>query len=568
VSKTGGEEMTAREKQSIWTSFRLMWNVLNGGLRRHWTQLLIAYAISMVGWAAILSQPYFISLLLDRALPVRSLPLFCRYAGGFFLCLAVHLVCAFGRPIYLAPAMEGIFLELRSRLVSAVLSKPAGFHSRNETGDLLTRISNDTETLSLYVSERILWIATSALMIIGCVAFLLAWNQYLGFFAVLALPCYGVLVGATRRPLARAAVRARRKLSEQNAVLLDLLEGVHDIRFYQQAQPAGRRFRAAAEDFTRASIRAIRINDWTVGGSDVFSEIVSSMPFLLGGALICLHLGTLTVGTLVAYNICLVNIMIALAQLLAGVTCLSRAEPLFRRIQEILEEPEEPLPEAREVAQIPDRLRIEFRDVSYRPVGRKPVLRGFSLAVEPGQKIALMGSSGSGKSTLLNLLARQIVPTQGEILLGSRNIADYSLALYLSHFAYVPQRPHLFRLSVRENIAMGWYNIPEDIIIAAARQVHLHEAIDALPDGYNTIVDDRGGGLSGGQKQQLMLARALVHEAEVLLLDEFTSALDHAVEEKILDTLFENFPKATIICATHSEAVARRFDKIVHLCKL
>lgn len=557
-----------RTAQSVTALFRLLWNVLHDSLRQRRSQFLCAYVIYLIGWIAILGQPYFISLLLDQALATQSLPLFFRYAGAFFLCVMVHLSCGFSRSIIAAPAVEGIFLELRTRLISTILNKPAEFHGRHETGDLLTRISNDTETLSLFFYERILWIPASLLVIIGCTAFLLAWNHTLGLFTLLSLPCYAVLLITARGPLTRAAVRARRKLSEQNNVLLDLLAGVHDIRFFQQAQPSTRRFRAAAENFTRANVRAVRINDWAIVGNGVFSDIVSFMPFLLGGWLICLHIGTLTVGTLVAYNIYLVNIMAALAQLLTGVTSLARTEPLFRRIQEILAEPEEPRPTAQEIEGAPNHLRIEFRDVSYHHTGGKPVLESFNLVIEPGERIALMGPSGSGKSTLLNMLARQIAPIRGEILLGDRDIAAYSMAMYLNYFAYMTQHPHLFRLSIGENIAMGWYHIPQDVIIDAARRVHLHEAVEALPDGYDTIIGDRGQGLSGGQKQQLLLARALVHEATILLLDEFTSALDHETEEKILDTLFELFPTITILCATHSEAVARRFAKVVHLRKL
>jgi len=568
VSEKSDAGTTEWERRSVTASFRLMWSVLRDGLCRHRTKLIIAYAISMVGWAAILSEPYFISLLLDKALPAGSLPLFFRYAGAFFLCLILHLACSFGRFYYLAPAVEGIFLELRSRLISSVLNKPADFHLRHETGDLITRISNDTDSLSLYFHERILWIITSTLMIIGCVGFLLAWNLYLGLFTLLSLPCYAVLLFVMHGPLAHAAFKARCKLSHQNGIMLDLLAGAHDIRFYQQAEPGARRFRTAAEDFTCANIRAVRINDWAMAANEMFSEIVTFMPFLIGGYLICLSIGTLSVGILVAYNIYLVNVMAALAQLMAGLTCLSRAEPLLRRILEILEAHEEARPTAREIEQVPDSTRIELRDVSYHYEGRKPVLSGFSLIIEPGDRIALMGPSGSGKSTLLNLLARQIAPTKGEILIGGTNIAQYSLALYLQHLAYVTQRSHVFRLSVRENIAMGWYHVPEDVIIDAARRVHLHDTITALPYGYDTVIDDRDYGLSGGQKQQLMLARALVHEAAVLLLDEFTSALDHATEEKILDTLFHNFPKTTIICATHSDAVARGFAKIIRLQKL
>ena len=179
-----------------------------------------------------------------------------------------------------------------------------------------------------------------------------------------------------------------------------------------------------------------------------------------------------------------------------------------------------------------------------------------------------MGPSGAGKSTVIDLLTRQISPDSGQILFGEQPVGDYSLPLYLLHFGYVRQRPYLFRTTVRENIATGWYDIPLDVIISVAKRVRIHDTIMALPDGYDTVIGRNGVELSGGQQQRIALARALVRDPVVLLLDEFTSALDRTTEEEILDDLFMNVQEQTIICVTHSLSVASRFDRTVMLEKL
>jgi ABC-type multidrug transport system fused ATPase/permease subunit len=140
--------------------------------------------------------------------------------------------------------------------------------------------------------------------------------------------------------------------------------------------------------------------------------------------------------------------------------------------------------------------------------------------------------------------------------------------LYLLHFGYVRQHPYLFRTTARENIATGWYDIPLDVIISAAERVRIHDTIMGLPNGYDTIIGRDGIELSGGQQQRIALARALVRDPAILLLDEFTSALDRATEEEILDDLFTSVHEQTIICVTHSPSVASRFDRIVRLVKV
>ncbi len=541
-----------------------LWRLLRPDLRGQRRALVAAYMVSCAGIGASFGAPWFLAGLLDRALPRRDLQLFWPYAGGVLLCLAVFLLCSLARTRFLAGASEKVFLALRVRLVTRVLRKPICFFTQHETGDLITRISNETEHLSLIVFDYV-FAGLNSLTLIGVfLTLMLAWEWRLGLYMALSLPVYILLLSLLQKPLGRLAHAARQASSGQNGALLDILSGVRDVRFFQQFSEMERRFATRAGDFTAANIRSVQAGEWAYNIMESYSRLVALVPIMLGGFWICAGTDDLTVGTLVAYNLFLTYISYGLEVINVGLTRLGQAAPLVARLTELLEYPEESHGPA-SAAESADSARIEFRRVFFRHDPAKALIQAFSLTVEPGEKVALMGPSGSGKSTLLDLLVRQYRPDAGILLFGGRPIEEYSLGAYLLYFGYVSQRPYLFQASVRENIAMGWYSVPQDVVEDAARRVRLHGAIRSLPAGYETVLGIGGVDLSGGQRQRLALARALVREPAVLLLDEFTSALDSRTEAEVLDDLLPAFARQTIICATHSEAVARRFDRIVRL---
>jgi len=548
--------------------FRSLWKLLKHGVRLQKKDLVLSYFLSLAVAAALFAGPYFLSKLLDNALPLRDLRLLYLYVGGFLVCLAVYLACGILRSYCLVRASERIFLDLRSRLLATIIRKPLHFFSKHESGDLLTRISNDTDNLAELFPDYIFSILSGLSMIILFSIFILAWNWQLGLFTILSLPCYIGILAVIRKPLSSANARAKHALSNQSDVTLDLLAGTRDIMFYQKIRDADKRFLAAAEKYTAAITRAATIGEWAFNATAVFTRLMAAAPYVLGGYLICRGNQSLTIGALVAYNLYLGYIAYTLEELTVGIAKLSQAEPVIGRIQEIIDFPEVENRPARGMDILPSSTRIEYRnvDLTY-PAGRQ-VLRDFSLAIEPGEKLALMGPSGAGKSTLISLLSRQLKPDHGLILFGGRPIEEYGLAQYLQYFAYVRQQPYIFKMSVKENIAIGWYHIPDDVIIDAAKRVGIHDAIAQLPDGYDTVMGMKGIDFSGGQRQRLALARALVREPEILLLDEFTSALDHKTESEILDDIFASFRKQTIICVTHSRAVAGRFSRIVPIDKI
>lgn len=555
------------EHGNVLSLFRRLWRLLAPGLADQKRNMAVAYLLGLGSVGAAYLGPYFISQLLDRAIPSGDMDLFLLFSGALLLSLIALLGFLLARSFFLSRASERLFLDLRVRLFATLMRKPASFYSQHETGDLLTRISSDTEHLSVLLFDYV-FLGLNGVLIIGLfIILMLLWEWRLGLFTALSLPCYVLLLGVLHKPVARAASKARTRLSQQNDTVIDLLSGIKEIWFYQQSQESENRFRTSAEAFTNTNINSVHMAALSFDLMEFFAQLLSAFPFMVGGYLICRGDPLITVGTLVAYNLYLMHIAHTLSVILYGVTKLAQSDPIVRRIQNILDVPEEHLPVSAGLDGLMESTQIEYRNVSFNNISGHPVLKQFSLTIEPGEKIALMGPNGAGKSVLIDMLTRQIQPDRGDILFGGYPIDSYPLPVYLMHFAYVRQKPYLFKTSIRNNIATGWYHVPLEVIIDTARRVHIHDAIASLPHSYETLISEKTAPFSGGQLQRLALARALVRDPEILLLDEFTSALDRATEQSILDDIFLNFEKQTVICVTHSLAVANRFSRIVFIDK-
>ncbi|OGV70678.1 MAG: hypothetical protein A3K19_33240 [Lentisphaerae bacterium RIFOXYB12_FULL_65_16] len=526
---------------------------------------LIASSVCRLLASVSLLGPWFIQRIIDEALPQKSLPLFWQFALGL---LAVHLVSYvfWAVQVYTSyAASETIFLQLRLRLVEAIMNKPRRFFSQYPPGDLLTRLVGDMDRAAMFFYDTLLRSIAYAIFVLATAVFMLVWNWRLALIALAALPLSYFYCSRINAPLGRRVGVARGKQSGQNEVLLDLLQGQGEIRFFQQQKSVVARFREAASAYTGASIRASTCGEWMWGGVDAIGLLMVLLPFLAGGYLICRGESTISIGMLVAYYSYLANLAGKAQFLFGGLAQFAQTAPSFQRLQEILEAHNEPEPAHVTLDQAPDDATLEFRKVGFQYPSGPGLLRDLDLIVRPGEKLAVMGASGSGKSTLVSLLLRFQTPTRGHIFLGGKDIEDYSPRFYYSFFGYVSQRINLFNFSVRENIALGWHQVPFDRIQDAARQVQLHEVIEALPHGYDTVLGRDGLALSGGQLQRLALARALVREPEILVLDEFTSALDRALEREILDELLSRFERQTIVCITHSPVVAARFSRVLNL---
>lgn len=546
------------------TMLRLVWRILGAEIitqkRRFLLSLVcrIAASISLLG-------PFYIREIIDRALPAKDLLLFWKFC---FLLLAVHLLAYvfWAIQVYLSyVASETIFLDLRSRLVRTLLLKPKTFFHRHPPGDLVARLAQDVDYASNFFYQNLLRSAAYLIFCLVLAGFMVAWNWRLGLLSLTTLPLLYLYTTYTNRPMTQRAAQSKIELSRQNEVLLDLIHGHGEIRYLQQQKRAFQRFQDAATRYAQANIHANTFGEWMWGGVDALGLLMVLFPFLIGSYFVCRGDTTMSTGLLVAFYAYLANLAGKAQFLFGGIALFAQAVPSLRRIEEVLDYQEESGPPMASLDDVPDHATIEFSHVAFSFPSGLEVFRDFNLKIEPGEKVAIMGPSGSGKSTLAGLLLRFLQPTGGALYFGGRDASDYSLAFYYTYFGYVSQKTTLFNVSIKENIAMGWTAVPLDRIYEACARVRLHETIEKLPQGYDTILGEKGIQLSGGQMQRIALARALVRDPAILVLDEFTSALDRTVEREILDDIFATFRAQTVICITHSPSVAARFQRTVYL---
>ena len=553
------------KKGTILNLFRILWNVLEDGILSQKKALLISFAMIAVSSGILLMGPFFIKQIIDKALPDKNMELLTYYilllVGSYGISFLLWVI----QTRYAVRASENIFYILRRKLVSSILRKPVYFFSKYLAGDLLTRFANDLEFISTFFYENLIRSISFCVSSIILIAGLIIWNWQLGLLALGMMPVFLIYMNKTHNPISRKSALARGKLAQQNETLLDILSGNREIRFFQQEKRILDIFSKTAHDYTDSAIHSTVFAELSRMGIDMLGILVSLIPFIAGGYLICRGIGNLTSGLLVAYYQILVILTAQILFIFVGITKLAQVLPVLERIKEIIDYPSEPKIKQAGLADTPDSMDIEFRNVSFSYPSGKSVFKDLNISVRPGEKVAIMGPSGSGKSTLSLLLLRFLNPSNGEILFGNKNVNGYPLPFYLSFFSYVSQETFLFKQTVAENISMGWYNVPIDRVKDAASLVRMHGAVESLPGKYSSVIGVDGINFSGGQRQRLALARALIRDPEILVLDEFTSALDKSVEQEILGDLFDVFKKQTIICITHSQAVADKFERVILL---
>lgn len=557
--------LKAIKDNSLISVINILLELISDGIRKQKKYLIMAAFLTIMSISITLLAPYILQKIIDEALPANNIKLLLIYSILLISAYSLGSVAWLLQIRLSVKACEYIFYDLRIKMVNRMLNKPVLFYNKFLSGDLLTRLANDLEFISEFFYQNLFRSVSYCLFSFVIITVLLLWNFKLGIVALLTIPVFVFYISKTHPAIVSRAKITKENLSDQNDVLLDLLQGIKELKFFKQESVGLRRFENSSKIYIDSMIRSVTFTDWMRVGIDFIGIMVGLIPFIAGGIFIALGDSSITVGILIAYFQLLTILTAQIQFVFGGATRLAQLSPGLLRIMEVIDFPEDKTAEVTDIYDTPDSTLIEFKNVCFSYPSGKKVLNNFNLSICPGEKTAIMGSSGSGKTTIVNLLTRFLAPTEGAILMGGRDIQEYHYSIYLSYFSYVSQDTHLFRQTVADNISMGWYNVPIDRIKKIASVVRMHDYIEGLPDGYDTLLGEKGVLLSGGQRQRLALARALIRDPEILILDEFTSALDRAVEQEILEDLFRIFNKQTIICITHSQFVASAFGKVITL---
>ena len=548
---------------STWTLFRL-WRFAkpyNG-------QLLAGFLLTLASTAATLVPPYLTMPLMDKVLiPYQNgkpidVPTVTLLLSGLLGAALLAWSLGWARTYILALASERIGADLRTTTYEHLLRLSLEYFGGKRTGDLMTRVGSETDRICVFLSLHLLDFATDVLMIIMTAVILFSINPWLALVTLLPLPFIAWMIHVVRDKLRTGFEKIDRVWSEVTNVLADTIPGIRVVKAFAQEKRETTRFREANQHNLAVNDRLNKV--WSL-----FTPTVTLLTEV--GLLIVWAFGIwqvsrdqITVGVLVAFLAYISRFYTRLDSMSRIVSVTQKAAAGAKRIFDILDH----------VSSVPEPVKpvhlekvqggIELRNVGFR-YGNRSVTRGVDLNIAPGEMVGLVGHSGSGKSTLVNLICRFYDVTEGSIRLDGVDIRSLPVSEYRSNIGLVLQEPFLFFGTIADNIAYGKPHATREEVVAAARAAHAHEFILRLPQGYDSLVGERGQSLSGGERQRISIARALIIDPRILILDEATSSVDSTTEKEIQKALDNLVQGRTTIAIAHRLSTLRKADRLVVL---
>jgi ATP-binding cassette, subfamily B, bacterial len=472
-------------------------------------------------------------------------------------------VIAFFRIMLFAKAAERALAMLRMETYSRIIRLPMNTLNQRRVGELGSRLANDVESMRETLVVTIPMLIRHSVMLIGSLILILQISVKLALIMVGTIPVAIVLIalfGARIRKLVR---KTQDHLAASQVIVEESLQSIISVKAFANEAHEISRYQGTLTEFLKMAIRAASPRAAFI--AFIIFSFSLALIVVLWSALRMLDSGEIQGTSLLSFAGMGGMMAASFSQLSELITQLQKTLGATDRVREILSEEIEPELAPLEMRRF--RGEIEMADISFAYPTRPeaPVLREFSLKAKAGQRIALVGPSGSGKTTTVSLLYRFYEPTAGEIRIDGQPTRDLALPLLRRNLALVPQEVLLFGGSIRENIAYGKPAATEAEIEAAARQANAHLFIEKLPEGYNTLVGERGTQLSGGQRQRIAIARAILADPAILILDEATSSLDAESERLVQDALDKLMENRTSIIIAHRLSTVRRCDQILVL---
>ncbi len=540
--------------------FRRFWPYTKGG--RRW--LVVLLALVAVGPAIEAMEIWLFKIVIDDMLIPHRLDLFLPIALAYVGLTLLSGVLGFARRVISTWVSERFLLILRSDVFRHIQGLSLGFFERRRLGDVLSRVTGDVDAVETFLLSGIVNALGQVARLGIYVGLLLVLRWELTLVALVAAPLF-FLTARRFAKLIRAASRERRQRSGSiSAVAEETLGNIALVQAYNRQGWEHARFQRESVGRYHAAMASTRIGA-LYGPAVDFVELLGGLVVMGLGAWELVH-GRLTFGGLIVF-LTLLSRLYGPIQSMSGLgNTFYAASAAAERIIELLDQRPQVTDPVTPRSLGRARGGIEFDDVTFRyPEVEAPALSGVSFEVAPGATLALVGASGAGKSTVAKLLLRFYDPDDGAVRLDGLDLRDLALTDLRENVAVVLQETLVFHGTVRENIAYGRPEASEAEILAAARAADAHEFITRLPDGYDTLVGQRGRLLSGGQRQRLAIARAMVRDAPVLILDEPTTALDAESSQRIMGPLRLLMADRTTIIISHNLLTVRDADQIVLL---
>jgi len=495
---------------------------LEGGVTRH---KLLIFALQVLGLAAV---------------------------RGIFLFLTRWVVIGISRDIE---------FDLRNDLFAHLETLSYSYYQRMRTGDIMARVTNDLNAVRMLMGPAIMYSANTLVFTTAALWFMMRNSPKLTLYAFLPLPVISIVIQYFGRRIHERFERIQAMFSDISARAQENFSGARVIRAYVQEEAEIASFETANQEYVSRSLKLVRLMGMLWPTLELMLGLALVLVLWMGGREVLQ--GHMTIGSFTAFNIYMMQLTFPIIALGWVINIFQRGTASLVRLNEILQE----RPEIKDDAEAQDRQvegEIEFRGLRFEYEG-KPVLHDLNLRIPAGSSMAIVGPTGSGKTTLVNLIPRVYDAEPGMALVDGRPIREFSLASLRKSIGFVPQETFLFSDRIRENIALGMDSATEQEIHDAANAADVAGDIESFPEQYQTMVGERGITLSGGQKQRTALARALIRNPRILILDDALSSVDTHTEDKILNHLRNVMQGRTTIFISHRVSTVRNADRIAVL---
>jgi len=547
-----------------------------GLLRPRWKALSLAL-LAVLGEAGTdVLQPWPLKIVLDYLLqskqPPAWLALPLRWIGHEklavlnFAVLAVAVIAIVGAissylESYLTTSVgQSVMHDLRRTLYHHIHRLSLAEHDEKRTGDLIGRVTTDIEAIQAFITTALLGILSSVLTLVGIIGIMLYLNWRFTLISLAVAPVLFLVVYIFTRRIKKASRAVRKKESELLSIVQEVFSSIRVVKAFAREDYEERRFERQSLENVEIALLARNLKGMLAPIVDII--VATGTCVMLGYGARLVLAGRLTPGGLVLFLFYLGMMYKPMRDLSKMTDTVSKAEVGFDRIREVLETESgmRDLPGARRAARFKGKIGFDKVSFGYNP--DQLILKDMSFEIEPGQVAAFVGPTGGGKTTIISLVARFYDPLSGEVKIDGANIRNYTMKSLRQQISFVLQETLLFRAPIWQNIAYGRPEANRKEIIRAAKLANAHEFIDEMPEGYDTMVGERGVTLSGGQRQRIAIARAVIRNTPILVLDEPTSGLDAASEQAVFEALDRLMEGKTCIVIAHHLGTIRRANII------
>jgi ABC-type multidrug transport system fused ATPase/permease subunit len=535
---------------------------LIGFLRPYKLSMSVSVVLAVASQATGIAATFLAGSVAD-ALYHKERHLLPWLVGAILALGVVRAATMAGRRLIAGKQALAVELDMRTAVYAKLVRLSFGFYDRHQTGQLMSRATVDLQGVRFFLGYGLIFFFQHIFTIAGVALVVFVINWKLGLIAIAISPAL-IAVAYRYSHVSHPLLRdVQQKMADVATVAEENIVGVHVVKSFAQEASEQQKFERRSEEVFGLSVKANRQRAFYVPMLSFLPLLAQAAILLVGGRMVA-H-GTLSVGSFVRFNLFLAMLVMPLRSLGMWIGQAQRATASGERIFQVIDEPEDiaDRPDASELPAGPGR--VTFAGVTFGYDPERPVLHDVDLDLEPGKVVALIGHTGAGKTTLASLIPRFYDVQHGSLTIDGANVRDVTLASLRREIGVIAQDPFLFSATVRDNISFGRPDATDDDVTRAAQLAQASEFIEALPEGYETVIGERGITLSGGQRQRIAIARALVVDPRILILDDATASVDATTEAKIREGLREAMRNRTTIIIAHRLSTIALADEIVVL---